>query len=215
MFLEIQFRADAPFSFEPFIAFVEYTLAPFRALRRRTRRHTTCIVTAKDHTEDSIVAMIPSRQSISNAAEMLFERVYFRAWVRQLWGRLVGEPCELQFLDVTMEVQDFSKVEKTVPLDAICGTTGRADRFDCQFRPRQRRDKGRWTSVAIAMMRDPLALGRVSLIQVGADYYVADGHHRVSVARALDKIGIDAVVTIWDTAGETTDHAADMQQERR
>lgn len=144
------------------------------------------------------MAVNTSRQSVYRTAEEMFERAYFRAQVRHIWGLLVRNPCELKFLDVTMEIEGFSTEEKTVPLDRIRGSTGRPDRFDCQFRPRQRRDKGRWTGIAVAMMREPLALGRVKLIQVGEEYYVTDGHHRISVARALDKFGIDATVTVWD-----------------
>ena len=32
-------------------------------------------------------------------------------------------------------------------------------------------------------------------------YFVRDGHHRISVARARGQRAIDAVVTVWDVAG--------------
>ena len=37
----------------------------------------------------------------------------------------------------------------------------------------------------------------VELIQVDDSYFVKDGHHRISVARALGQSAIDAEVTIW------------------
>ena len=40
----------------------------------------------------------------------------------------------------------------------------------------------------------------VALIQVGHLYFVRDGHHRISVARALGQETIDAEVTVWDVA---------------
>jgi hypothetical protein len=40
----------------------------------------------------------------------------------------------------------------------------------------------------------------VQLIQVGAEYYVRDGHHRVSVTRALGQDTIEAEVTVWNAA---------------
>lgn len=152
------------------------------------------------------MAINRARQNAYRAAEDLFERVYFRARLRQFWGRLVGKPCQLKFLDVSMEIDGFSTEEKTVLIDQICGSTGRPDRFDCQFRPLQRRDKGRWTGIAAAMLREPLVLGRVSLIQLGDEYYVTDGHHRVSVARALDKFSVDATVTVWHV-GENVENS--------
>jgi hypothetical protein len=52
-------------------------------------------------------------------------------------------------------------------------------------------------NLAMAMMVDaPLPV--VRLVQVGEHYYVQDGHHRISVARALGYIYIDAEVTVWE-----------------
>jgi hypothetical protein len=48
-------------------------------------------------------------------------------------------------------------------------------------------------SIAIARSQgDTLPL--VELIQLGEDYFVRDGHHRISVARAFNEEYIDAVV---------------------
>jgi hypothetical protein len=38
----------------------------------------------------------------------------------------------------------------------------------------------------------------VELIQVGECYFVRDGHHRISVARALGQHAIDVEVTVWE-----------------
>ena len=38
----------------------------------------------------------------------------------------------------------------------------------------------------------------VELIQVGSAFYVRDGHHRISVARVLGQVTIEAEVTVWD-----------------
>jgi hypothetical protein len=43
----------------------------------------------------------------------------------------------------------------------------------------------------------------VSLIQVGDRFYVRDGHHRVSVARALGQQYIEADITVWELAVES------------
>ena len=52
-------------------------------------------------------------------------------------------------------------------------------------------------SVAIARSRgDTLPL--VELIQLGDDYFVRDGHHRISVARAFSEEYIDAVITVLE-----------------
>jgi hypothetical protein len=41
----------------------------------------------------------------------------------------------------------------------------------------------------------------VVLVQVGDVYFVRDGHHRISVARALGQLDIEAEVTVWQVSG--------------
>jgi hypothetical protein len=41
----------------------------------------------------------------------------------------------------------------------------------------------------------------VVLVQVGDVYFVRDGHHRISVARALGQLDIEAAVTVWHLSG--------------
>ena len=52
-------------------------------------------------------------------------------------------------------------------------------------------------SIAIARSQgDTLPL--VELIQLGEDYFVRDGHHRISAARAFSEEYIDAVVIVLE-----------------
>jgi ParB-like chromosome segregation protein Spo0J len=37
----------------------------------------------------------------------------------------------------------------------------------------------------------------IEVIQIGEHYFVNDGHHRISVARALGIAYIDALVEVW------------------
>jgi len=87
---------------------------------------------------------------------------------------------------------------QVVKLNAIRGTEGRPGDFDDQFYPLSDKTRQRWQSVADAL-DEGLVLPPVQLIQVGADYYVRDGHHRVSVTRALGLDVIEAEVTVWNT----------------
>src|SRR6266540_5030436 len=73
---------------------------------------------------------------------------------------------------------------------------GRCDDFDVGFHPLKEHTEERWVSVARAQLRG-LGLPPVELIQLGAVYFVRDGHHRISVAAALGQQEIDAVVTVW------------------
>jgi hypothetical protein len=83
---------------------------------------------------------------------------------------------------------------KAIPLDSIVGTVDRKTGFDREFRPTTSRVRTRWERIAAAMHRgDPLP--PISVYRVGDVHFVKDGHHRVSVARALGLRDIDAFVT--------------------
>ena len=82
----------------------------------------------------------------------------------------------------------------TVPIEAIVGSVDRLNDFDRRFRPTTSRTRGRWERIAAARRRGE-ALPPISLYRVGDLYFVRDGHHRVSVARAMGDTVIDAYVT--------------------
>jgi hypothetical protein len=87
---------------------------------------------------------------------------------------------------------------QVVPLESIVGTVDRGRDFDRRFRPTSARVRSRWEQIAVAMRRGE-ALPPVDLLRIGEIHFVRDGHHRVSVARALGRSDIDAHVTEVDT----------------
>ena len=80
---------------------------------------------------------------------------------------------------------------RPVPLEAIVGTVDATSDFDADFRPATDRVSSRWQRVARAY-HDGRPLPPVALIERPDGYYVVDGRHRVSVARALGHRDIDA-----------------------
>jgi hypothetical protein len=83
---------------------------------------------------------------------------------------------------------------ETVRLESVVGTVDRTADFDRQFRPTSSRVRSRWESIAEAQRRGA-AMPPISVYRVGGLHFVRDGHHRVSVARALGHPTIDAYVT--------------------
>jgi hypothetical protein len=83
---------------------------------------------------------------------------------------------------------------RDIRLDEIKGTTepNRAAQFDQEFRP-TKLTRCRWLSVWLANHRGA-ALPPISVVQVCGGYAIRDGHHRVSVAKALGVPTIRAVV---------------------
>ena len=86
---------------------------------------------------------------------------------------------------------------RDVSLSEIQGSEGRNDDFDVTFRPLRPHHRDRWLNIFAARQRGA-ALPPVELIQVGERYFVRDGHHRISVARALGQEEIEANVTVWE-----------------
>ena len=87
---------------------------------------------------------------------------------------------------------------RSVPLDAIVGTMRHPSQNTADFLPlprlRGENWRARWQRIGRA--NDRLAtLPPVDLVQVGHEYYVADGHNRVAAARRSGALEIDADVT--------------------
>jgi len=101
----------------------------------------------------------------------------------------------------------------TIPVDRVVGTVDRVDgSFDRRFRPSLAVSRDRWVRLAEASRRGA-TLPPIDVYEVGGRYYVRDGHHRVSVARALGQLYIDAEVTSIATAA--VDPPADVDRHAR
>ncbi|MGW5054181.1 chromosome partitioning protein ParB [Actinokineospora sp. NPDC004072] len=83
---------------------------------------------------------------------------------------------------------------RTIELDSIVGSVDRTSDFDRRFRPTSGRARQRWERLALAQRRGE-AVPPISVYRVGDLHFVIDGHHRVSVAHAMNLRTIDAYVT--------------------
>lgn len=139
------------------------------------------------------------QRAMRERAKGLFDRSWLAGQLKALRARFTGEDRELLFLsDIDGSGAQIETLKRTpVLLDQIKGTEGRTDRFDKDFHPRLRRNKARWVGVAVAILDDYGQLPPIEVVQVGDVYYVLDGNHRVSAAKALGKISIDANIIRW------------------
>jgi len=130
-----------------------------------------------------------------------FLRARRQATLSRMSARLRGEPDDVrqilpyeEVIEALGFVSERSAGTGVVPLEAIVGTVDRGREFDRSFRPTSGRVRSRWEHIAAAMRRgEPLP--PVDLVRIGEIYFVRDGHHRVSVARALGRADIDAYIT--------------------
>ncbi len=130
-----------------------------------------------------------------------YREACFRARLGQVWSAVSGRPSRLLRLgDVkgacTVRASHYAGIQ-TVSIRQIRGSEGRAKDFDAGFGPITSHSQWRWLNVASARLQG-VPLPPVELVQVGQVYYVRDGHHRISVARAWGQESIEAEVTVWD-----------------
>ena len=132
------------------------------------------------------------------------ENDFLRARRREVAGRmgywLRREPDRRRLLPLDRVVSTLGwRGERrlglqTIPLDTIVGTLDARRDFDRRFRPASNRLRSRWVHLALAQRRGE-ALPPIEVYRVGGCYFVEDGHHRVSIARATRQKTIDAYVT--------------------
>jgi hypothetical protein len=120
-----------------------------------------------------------------------------RAFVQDVLAELSGRPDDLlSFTDVREQLQLSEpsadvRLEE-VPLKKIVGSVGRYRDFTRAFLPRGHIDAQRWTR--IDELRRQTDLPPIDVFKIGDAYFVQDGNHRVSVARARGDTTISASV---------------------
>ena len=81
-----------------------------------------------------------------------------------------------------------------VEIEQIIGSMGRAEDYTADFLPRVGEDEERWARVRVAL--DTLeGVPPVELYEYDGEYYVKDGHHRVSVMKRVGLKRVEAYVT--------------------
>jgi hypothetical protein len=90
--------------------------------------------------------------------------------------------------------QRHARGMQPITLASIVGSVDqhKAVSFDRSFRPPDW-SRGRWTLMYLAARRGS-ELPPISVYRVGDEHFVQDGHHRVSVARALGAASVEAHV---------------------
>lgn len=128
------------------------------------------------------------------------------ATLRRLLGAIMKRPSSLRNLAAAMDgyriCGQHDEGLQVVPLRYIVGSEGRCNDFDCAFRPLKTHTQQRWFNVARAYLSG-VNLPPVALIRVGDAYYVRDGNHRVSVAKAFGQLDIEALVTEYQVTPRT------------
>lgn len=137
-----------------------------------------------------------------NLANDDFEKAKRRGQMQALLSRLTWKNTNLLSLyDVTGLIkpkgENYRGIQ-CIPVKQIIGSEGRYHDFSGAFYPKKEMLRSRWRSID-NLNREDVILPPISVYKVGDAYFVRDGNHRVSVAKALGIDFIDAEVVELDS----------------
>jgi hypothetical protein len=143
---------------------------------------------------------VDTHLALRQQSAQTFQKMFRAGRLRRLWAWLHGRCSDLRKLAQAQGEQEVVARHyegvRPVAIEQIVGSEGREADFDAEFYPRRNHNRDRWISVAVARMTGK-ALPPVDLVQINDAYFVRDGHHRISVARMMGEMMIDAQVTRW------------------
>jgi hypothetical protein len=145
--------------------------------------------------------MLDNQADVRSQSVFLFSHTIIRGKIMRLLRTFKKRSASLQNLQsylTSFRVLNRSyKGVQFVKINQILGSEGRIEDFDIYFNPIHERTRNRWVNIARIRLSGS-ELPPVELIQVGEIFFVRDGHHRISVAKALREDFIDAEVIEWD-----------------
>lgn len=128
-----------------------------------------------------------------------FARLHSRPFIQNLLRLFTQKPDEtLLSFDQVQELlrsrQEINRGTQIIPIANIIGSVGRYRDFDRAFLPLSGANEQRWRQLDIAL-NELRNLPPIDVYQIGDVYFVRDGNHRVSVAKANGMDVIEANVT--------------------
>jgi hypothetical protein len=132
-------------------------------------------------------------------AAQKFERARSRNFVRTLLRLFSQKPDDTllsfdQVNEILRSRQEIDRGTQMIPIRSIVGSVGRYRDFDRAFLPLSGADEARWKRLDIAM-NELRSLPPIEVYKIGDVFFVRDGNHRVSVAKANGLDTIEAHVT--------------------
>jgi hypothetical protein len=141
---------------------------------------------------------MPDAQAVQYESLEKFRRNVSKAQIADLMAKMTGGKVDLLSYDeVAKRIKSRQQIEmgtQMIPLDKIVGSVGRYRDFTRTFLPRAGVSPERWARVD-AVMNSLEGFPPIEVYKIGDVYFVRDGNHRVSVARANGLTHIEAYVT--------------------
>lgn len=123
-------------------------------------------------------------------------------WLKKLFGGKKSASQIKSFDDALADspIREYRKTgQQSIATDKIVGSVGRAHELDENFRYRDRVDSSRHFRVQDAMREgrptQPIKVIKLKRERSASEYYVMDGHHRVSQAKRQGLSEMNAEIT--------------------
>ena len=128
-----------------------------------------------------------------------YQRVLSKSLIKHLLRLFSQRPDETllsfdQVHDLLRGRSEIDRGRQTIEISRIIGSVGRYRDFDRAFLPLEGANAERWMRLDVAV-NELRNLPPIDVYQIGEVYFVRDGNHRVSVAKANGLDLIDARVT--------------------
>jgi len=133
-----------------------------------------------------------------------------------IWAKLTGQSTNLAlFPEQAPEKGPNRKFTgpQDIPIEQIVGTLNRQSDFDRKFRPLKSYLRDRWVNTYLTFENG--GWSPIVVHKVGENYYVEDGHHRVSVARLLGMAYIQAKVWEYPVCAKQTTKCQSLRHTER
>ena len=129
-----------------------------------------------------------------------FSALRMKALRASLWARLTKAESKLAlFPGQKKRISPSRKLLNTqnIRVDQIVGSLNRESDFDQNFRPLKKHTLNRWVNAYL--LNEQAGWAPIIVHKVDGQYFVEDGHHRVSVARYIGMAFIEAKVWEYST----------------
>ncbi|MEM7031091.1 MAG: hypothetical protein AAF629_16110 [Chloroflexota bacterium] len=135
---------------------------------------------------------------LSAKSENKFQRMRRRAFLKNILHFLDGSEMNLLSFEVVRKELQLRHARDlgvmNIEVDKIVGSMGRYEDFTREFLPRKDSQQNRWRRV-FDLYESQEGVPPIDVFKVGDAYFVRDGNHRVSVARANNFNTIEAHVS--------------------
>ena len=154
----------------------------------------------------------PSFTNVRSSTTDQFSSLQMRALRDLFLAKLTGRNSKPMAFHEQLQHADRNRKllgVQDIQVEQIIGTLNRDCDFDSQFRPLGKHLLERWVKTFISLQRDEWS--PIVVHKIDEQYYIEDGHHRVSVARSVCMLFITAKVLEYHSQPAQTESCESMK----